>query len=79
MAVETPHTNLMNMSLLATSSSATLRYLKQEKPFRIQSRTQSLEKMSDKVHLFIKDCASYPKFSKETSYENLSLLLDEIF
>lgn len=28
MAVETPHTNMMNLSMLATSSSSTLRYLK---------------------------------------------------
>lgn len=80
MAVETPHTNMMNLALLATtSSSSTLRYLRQEKPFRVQSRTQALEKISDKVHLFIKDCMSYPKFSKEASFENLGLLLDEIF
>lgn len=80
MAVETPHTNMLNMAMLATSSSTTtLRYLKQEKPFRVQSRTQGLEKMSDKVQLFIKNCQSYSKFSKEASYENLGLLLDEIF
>lgn len=38
-----------------------------------------MEKISDKIPVFVKECTSYGKFAKSASFENLSYLLDEVF
>ena len=50
-----------------------------EKPYRINSRGITLEKMGDSVPLFIRELPSFAKFSKNASFANLSILLNEIF
>jgi hypothetical protein len=79
MALETPHSSGIPLNLNTSSSSSSLQFFKQEKPYRIQSRTLHLEKISDKIPLFIKESVSYGKFVKNSSFENLSQLLDEVF
>lgn len=79
MALETPHVSSIPLNLNSATSSTAIAFFKQEKPYRIQSRTLHLEKISDDIPHFVKESTTYLKFSKEASFENLSYLLDEMF
>lgn len=79
MALETPLSSGIPINLNTATSSTALSFFKLEKPYRIQSRSLNLEKMEDKIPLFVRECSSYSKFMKSASFENLSYVLDEVF
>jgi hypothetical protein len=78
MALETPLAQPVPYNINSASSQTAIYFFKQEKVYRIQSRTLHIEKINDKIPSFIKECSTYGKFFKEASFENLSYLIDEI-
>ena len=50
--------------------------LEKENANRIATRSQVLEKLGEIIPIFIRDLQAYQNFSKESSFQNLSLLLN---
>ena len=73
MMIEQSHSNL------GAKVSGTSSVLSREKPYRINARVITLEKMGDSIPLFIQEMSTYQKFKKTPTFINLSSLLNEIF